>query len=171
MFDIVGTNITIDPTSLVVPEFKKLWDRDKTKDKKNAINELTFIVFLLNPSRKNPYSNYSEADRKEMLMTDYHISKIDPLVEEACEKYKKLTLTRYKRVITAALESTDKLTEYYKAIDSRDADFNITEYLNSLEKLNKGVKSLKDLERQLDIDDQEETTKVKGQSEIGEFES
>jgi hypothetical protein len=170
MFDIVGTNITIDPTSLVVPEFKKLWDRDKTKDKRNAMNELTFIVFLLNPSRKNPYSNYSEADRKEMLMADYNISKIDPLLQEACDKYKKLTLTRYKRVITAALESTDKLTDYYKNVDTTDSNFSITEYLNSLEKLNKGVKSLRDLEKQLDVDDQDESTKVKGQSEIGEFE-
>lgn len=170
IFDIVGNRITIKPEDLTVPEFKKIWDRDKDKDKSTAINQLTFIVFLINPSRKNPYRNYSEADRKEMLMKDFNISTIDVLMKEATDKYKTLILTRYKRLVTAALDSTDKVTEYYKNLDAGDPKFDITEYLNSLEKLNKGVKSLRDLEKQLDADDQEEAGKVRGQSDIGDYE-
>lgn len=170
MFDIVGNTITIKPEDLIVPEFRKIWERDKSKDKRKSIDELTYCVFLVNTSKKNPYRNYSETDRKEILLKDFNISEEDILIKEAIEKYKKLSLTRYKRFITAALESTDKVTEYYNNISAASPDFDITEYLNSLEKLNKGVKSLRELEKQLDADDQEESGKVRGQSEIGDYE-
>jgi len=169
IFDIVGSTITLKPESLLVPEFKKLWDRDRSKDKKKAIDEITYVVFLCDKSDKNPYKNYSEMDRIQMLQKDFTV-KIDILIEEAVEKYKLLNNTRYERVVNAALDSLEDIEDYYVGIRSKDKkDFDITEYLGSMEKLGKAIKSLRELEKQLEAD-RAEGSKVRGSSEIGLYE-
>ena len=170
IFDIIGTTITLKPESLMVPEFKKIWNRDKSEAKKTAINELSYIVFLCNNSDKNPYKNYSEMDRMEMLKKDFNIKEIDKVVEEAIEKYKKLNITRYERVVNAALNSLEDIEDYYINIkNTKKEDFDVTEYLGSMEKLGKAIKSLRELEKQLEAD-RAEGTKVRGDSEIGLYE-
>ena len=170
MFDIVGSNITIKPEALVVPEFNKIWSRDKSKDKGKAINELSYVVFLCDTSKRNPYRNYSEEDRNDMLLVDFKISEVDILMIEAADKYRKLNSSRYKRLITAALDSSDQMTEYYKQLKFGSDDFDMKEYMDSLTKLSKSVKDLRELEKQLESDDSDENSKVRGQSEIGEYE-
>ena len=111
LFDIIGSTITLKPESLMVPEFKKLWDRDKSDTKKKAINEISYVVFLCNKSDKNPYKNYSEVDRSVMLQKDFSIKEVDSDIELAIEKYKKLNTTRYERVVNAALDSLEDIED------------------------------------------------------------
>jgi hypothetical protein len=170
LFDIVGSTITLKPESLIVPEFKKLWNRDKSKDKKKAIDEISYVVFLCDKSDKNPYKNYSEMDRMEMLQKDFDIQEVDKLIQEAVDKYKVLSTTRYERVVHAALDSLEDIEDYYTGIKQKDKkEFDITEYLNSMEKLGKAIKSLRELEKQLEAD-RAEGNKVRGASEIGLYE-
>jgi hypothetical protein len=65
LFDIIGGNVIMNPTILWIPEFKEIWDRDKTKHKVRAVKEISYIVFLY--SFKSPYLAYSEKDRKIIL--------------------------------------------------------------------------------------------------------
>lgn len=170
IFDIIGSTITIKPESLVVPEFKLLWERDKTKDKRKAFNELSYIVFLCDKSDKNPYKNYSELDRMIMLKKDFNIEDPDEQILKAIEKYKKLKITRYERVVSAALDSLEDIEGYYLSIKDQDkTKFDINEYLGSMEKLGKAVKSLRELEKQLESD-RTEGNKVRGDNEIGLYE-
>ncbi len=170
LFDIVGSTITIKPESLVIPEFRKIWERDKTKDKKKAFNEISYVVFLCDKSDKNPYKNYSEIDRMVMLKKDFSIEDPDKLMLEAIDKYKKLKITRYERVVNAALDSLEDIEDYYLGIKEQDkTKFDITEYLGSMEKLGKAIKSLRELEKQLEAD-RTEGSKVRGDSEIGLYE-
>lgn len=170
LFDIVGNTITIKAESLVVPEFRKIWERDKTKDKKKAFNEISYIVFLCDKSDKNPYKNYSEIDRMVMLKKDFSIDNTDDLISEGIEKYKKLKTTRYERVVNAALDSLEDIEDYYLSIKEQDkTKFDITEYLGSMEKLGKAIKSLRELEKQLESD-RTEGSKVRGDNEIGLYE-
>jgi hypothetical protein len=170
IFDIVGSTIVLKAESLVVPEFRKLWDRDKSKDKKRAINEITYAVFLCDKSDKNPYKNYSEFDRIVMLKKDFDIKEIDSLIQEAVEKYKKLNTTRYERVVHAALDSLEDIEDYYIGIKEKDKkEFDISEYLGSMEKLGKAIKSLRELEKQLEAD-RTEGSKVRGDNQIGLYE-
>ena len=169
LFDIVGSTITLKPESLVVPEFKKIWDRDKTKDKKRAIDEISYIVFLCDKSDRNPYKNYSEVDRMSMLQKDFNVDP-DVLIQEAIDKFKILNTTRYERVVHAALDSLEDIEDYYVGIKEKDKkEFDITEYLGSMEKLGKAIKSLRELEKQLEAD-RAEGNKVRGSNEIGLYE-
>jgi len=102
IFDIIGDTIKINPSSLTIPEFKIIWDRDKTKDKVNATKELTYITFICDNSHDNPYRNYSGTDRHDILIKDFPIT-VDTTISIAIEKYKLLSTTRYERVVQAAL--------------------------------------------------------------------
>ena len=46
LFDIQQGKVVMNPTILWVPEFRTLWDRDKSKHKEQAVNEISYIVFL-----------------------------------------------------------------------------------------------------------------------------
>jgi hypothetical protein len=170
IFDIVGSNITIRPESLMIPEFKKIWTRDKNRDKKTAINEISFVVFLCDNSDRNPYKNYSEKDREVMLIKDFFITKKDGVLQEAIDKYRKLSTTRYERVVQAALGSLEEIEDYYLGIKDQDkSEFDINEYLSSMDKLGKAIKSLRELEKQLEAD-RMESNRTRGNNEIGDYE-
>jgi len=169
MFNIIS-NSTV---SFILPLNKTpnlAWNGDRSDSKKTALNQLSYIVFLINPSKKNPYYNYSEEDRSNMLKKDFDIDKIDILIEEALAKYSKLITSRHKRLITAALDSSDQLTTYYKNVKFDSAEFDLKEYQDSLTKLSKSLKDLKELEKQLELDNEEEGGRVKGGNEIGAYE-
>ena len=105
-----------------------------------------------------------------MLKKDFNIDKLDDLIIEGINKYKKLKITRYERVVNAALDSLEDIEGYYLGIKEQDkTKFDINEYLGSMEKLGKAVKSLRELEKQLESD-RVEGTKVRGDNEIGLYE-
>jgi hypothetical protein len=170
LFDIIGGKIQLNPTSLIIPEFKILWNRDKTKDKLNVTNEISYIVFSADNSHDNPYRNYSGSDRESILKKDYPI-KVDNAVKAALDKYKLLSTTRYERVVQAALCSLEDAEKYYLSVKSsmEEDRFDINEYLNSLDKLGKAFKSLRDLERLVE-QDRADSSRVKGGNEIGDYE-
>ena len=154
----------------MVPEFKKLWVKDKSKDKKTALDEISFVVFLCDNSDKNPYKNYSESDRESILLKDFNVKERDTDINAAVEKYKKLNVTRYERAVKAALQSLDKIERYYNYIDTLPIEeFDVNEVLGSTEKLGKAIKSLRELEKQLEADRQE-GGKVRGGNTVGEYE-
>jgi len=105
-----------------------------------------------------------------MLKKDFSIEEVDKLMLEGIDKYKKLKITRYERVVTAALDSLEYIEDYYVNARNQDKDkFDITEFLGSMEKLGKSIKSLRELESQLETD-RAEGSKVRGDSEIGLYE-
>ena len=102
IFDIIGGEVVIDPARLIIPEFKKLWKRDKTKDKRNALKEISYITFLFDLSADNPYRGYNEQDRDEILKRDLFNNinwKPDVDVLDAINKFKDLSETTNIRVL------------------------------------------------------------------------
>jgi hypothetical protein len=171
VFDMIGSKITVKPESLMIPEFKLIWESDKSKDKGIALNKLSFIVFLCDNSDSNPYKNYSESDRSEILKKDFDISNKElESLEVAIRKYRDLSTTRYERAVQSALKSLEKVERYYDYIDQLPIEqFDITEFLGSAEKLGKAVESLRKLEKLLEAD-RKEDSKVRGGNEIGDYE-
>ena len=53
LFDLRDFTVTISPKALMVPEFKALWDRDKSNNKSTALSELAYVYYL--SDFKSPY--------------------------------------------------------------------------------------------------------------------
>lgn len=67
MLELVNNRFELDPDLMLYPEFKRLWDRDPTENKREAFAYLSYIFNANNP--KSPYHrNYvGEIRRKRII--------------------------------------------------------------------------------------------------------
>ena len=167
LFDIDKGRVVMNPTALWLPEFKKLWNRDKTEGKAHASNEVAYIVFMYDFN--SPYRDYSEEDRIEKVHRDCFPENPewvpDKDIQKAIIRFKEIQETANSRLLTAAKVAADKLTEYFREVDSTHA----TEIIKNLKELGTVVKSLDILEKQVQKE-QLENSNVRGGQAIGLFE-
>lgn len=118
-----GFNITFEPELLTLKVFKKLHQRDKTKDKNKFIQELGFIYFFADPRSDYQYIT-DEDDRISAIIEGQGLPKdwsIDKLLQEAIDYYKTFSPTS-----ALLLEDTrvavDKLRVMLRNINLEDTD-------------------------------------------------
>lgn len=168
LFDIVNGVVQMNPTTLWIPEFKALWDRDKSKDKKKATSEISYIVFMY--AYTSPYSGYSEKERERKVKLDCFGKlaeewKPDEYVKKATKKFLSLQETPTLRLLKAANIALDKIKEYYDNVTPDMAN----EIIKNTKELGSLVKSLDILTRQVEKE-QLENSNVRGGQSIGLFE-
>ena len=177
LIDIEGDRIVPTPECLSIPEFYALWKRDRSKFKKVAMQELTYVTFLCDNTIHNPYRGYGEDLRNEQLRIDYFTKewKPDELVKNAVVRYKELQRTTSSRLVSAAQIAADNLADYYSMVNFREFDHNgkplysARDVQSNLKDLSNTIKSLYSLEEQL-RKEQLDGNLSRGGFEIGEFE-
>lgn len=177
VIDIEGDRISPTPECLTIPEFFALWKRDRSKFKKSAMKELTYVTFLVDNTIHNPYRGYGEEMRHEQLVLDYFDKewKPDSLMLDAIKKYRLLQKTTSSRLVAAAQIAADKLADYYSMVDFTQLDdngkpvYSAREVQSNLKDLSNTIKSLFALEEQL-RKEQLDGNLSRGGFEIGEFE-
>jgi hypothetical protein len=176
LFDIVGGNVIMNPTILWIPEFKVLWDRDKSKHKANAVREISYIVFLY--SFKSPYLAYSEKDRRIKILQDHFAGEKwepDDEVKVAIKRYNELQETATTRLLNASLRLCDKVTEYFDSIDFNEKDrmgkpiHTLNDVVKNMKDVGPVVKSLESLKDQV-LKEQMDKSIIRGGTDIGLFE-
>lgn len=76
LFQINGKAVFPNPETLLIYPFKDIWERDLTPDKVNAIQEFAYIEFMTSMLKSNPYREYPE-DKKEEIIRKEIITQID----------------------------------------------------------------------------------------------
>lgn len=118
-----GYNLTIEPELLLLKPFKKIWTRDKSKDKNNALQELGYIYFMDDPRSDYLFIVDEEIRSKEIMLAEGMPKtwKPDAAVKEAREFYK-----QFKPTASLLLEDTriavDKLRQLLRDIDLTAVD-------------------------------------------------
>ena len=46
LLDLKNSRVVISPEALLIPEFQKIWEKDKSKDKEKALKELSYVYFI-----------------------------------------------------------------------------------------------------------------------------
>jgi len=177
LINIEGDRIVPSPECLAIPEFYTLWKRDRSKFKKKAMEELTFVTFLVDNTIHNPYRGYSEDMRNDVLRQDYFEKgwKPDELVKDAINKYRSMQKTTSSRLVGAAQVAADRLADYYSMVNFHEFDdngkpvYSAREVQSNLKDLSNTIKSLFALEEQL-RKEQLDGNLSRGGFEIGEFE-
>ena len=177
LIDIEGDKIIPTPECLSIPEFYALWKRDRSKFKKKAMQELTYITFLVDNTIHNPYRGYGEDMREGILRTDYFEEGWNPVdkVVEALARYRSMQKTTSSRLVGAAQIAADRLADYYKTVNFLERDdsgrlvFSAKEVQGNIKDLSNTIKSLYALEEQL-RKEQLDGNLSRGGFEIGEFE-
>lgn len=159
LFKYEGYNMTISEEALVLKPFKLLWDRDKTKNKERALQELGYCYFMEDP--RSDYQIYIDREeRSEQIKQGEGIPKDwkpDKKVEEALEFY-----ASFKSESALLAEdirvAITKLRQYIKTIDLNDVDANgkpiytLSTYTSTIAQIPKLIISLDEAEKAISRD-------------------
>ena len=167
LFDIVNGEVIMNASSLWIPEFRKVWDRDKDEHKRIAHAEISYIVFMYDFT--SPYQGYNIIERKGKILKDYleHIPnwKPDKLVNAAIKKFNELQSTPTLKLLNAVRGSMEMVTSFFKSAKQQD----VNNIMKHSEKIGHLVKSIDVLTRQVEKE-MAENSAVRGGQGIGLFE-
>ena len=149
-----GYNLTFEPEILTLRVFKRLFMRDKTKDKSKFLQELGYIYFMLDPRSDYMYITDNEERAKAIIEGEGlpNTWKVDSTLQEAMDYYKSFRPTS-----ALLLEDTriavDKLREALRSINLTDVDdkgrpiYTLNTIVATIKQVPTLVKDLDDAER------------------------
>jgi hypothetical protein len=180
IFEIDGSIVRPVKDILLIYPFNEIWNRDETKHKSIAINELAYIYYLVSPKKTNPYSGYSnELKSKKIIEGIWKQVEWTPddLVKEAIATYAKwleeaAPSMRYYNAVKSGVEQT---INFFQNIDFNERTdkglpvYKISEVIPALKSANEVLKSMTDLQERVE-QEVYESSKTKSGKEINVFE-
>ena len=156
LFTYVGYKVSISEEALLLKPFKKIWDRDKTKNKDKALAELGYIYFFNDPRSDYQYL-VNAGDRHAAIVESEGLGNNwtpDKVVQEASEFY-----NSFKPTAALLLEDTryavDKLRQLLRDIDLTKEDgkgkpvYTLNTITATIKQIPELVKSLDEAEKTL----------------------
>ena len=143
-------NLTIDPTIYSLSIFKKILEKDKSKNKEKALMDMSYIFWM------SDYRSYvaditdSIEKHKEVISIIEESGKYKPdsLVEEALEQYKKdIPLSLH--FLNDVKSAVNELRKYFRELDLQEYDDKGKPIHNANQVMN-SIKSTGDLLETLD---------------------
>lgn len=159
-----GYEIKVEPEALLLKPFKKIWNRDRSKDKNRAMQELGFIYFVCDPRSDYQYlidldTRMDAVKQGEGLPTDWTP---DQTVKEAMEFY-----SSFKPTSALLLEDTrfavNKLREHLKNLDLEAVDLK-GKPIYTLNTITATIKQIPDLIKGLDEAEKAVTSDIREMS-------
>ena len=159
LFHYEGYNVSVDPEALLLIPFKRLWDRDKSKDKSIAQQELAYIYFMSDPRSDCQYIVDEEQRSAEITQALGMPSKWKPdtYVDAALKYYES-----FKPSSAGLLEDTriavNKLRQLLRNIDLEAVDdkgkpiYTLNTVTATIKQIPSLVKDLDEAERTLSKD-------------------
>lgn len=180
LFDLQKGQVVMNPTALWIPQLRKVWNRDKSKDKEVATREISYIVFMY--QYDSPYNVYSETTKEKHIMKDFFEDmpewEPDNVVKEAIAKFNELQDTAALRLLRTNRKSLDLIESFTDQVMEKisKGDIDITEsdkimdrIIKNAEKSGNLIQSLNKLQEVV-AKEQSEHNSARGEAEIGAFE-
>lgn len=179
LFEISDKRVFPHVETLLISPFKEIWERDKSKRKEVALQELAYIEFMTSAKKSNPFRGYDES-KKDIAVREEVIKiekwKPDALVLAAMKKIKKFqeeASPTYSYFITVK-ESLEDVKNFLKTVDLHERNsrgvpvYKIKDITDAAVGIDKILQSFKSLEKKVEQDLFEET-KIKSGKEISYF--
>ena len=169
------------PEILLIPEFKKVLDSDKSKDKKKAFQIFTYGYLLLDWN--SPFREYSDEDRKKESLISSGLKEEElntDVVIFFIKKYEEiLNSNRIIRSIKSTWTMLDKLDDYANTVDLTmiiEAGPNKGKLVHSVKEVRDTIKQMaeliqkaKELRNVLKEEMQDDGVKSRGNNTVGYF--
>ena len=180
LFEMKNWQLTVSEEAWGLLPFKKILNRDKTKEKETALKEMLFIYFYCDV--KSDYSSITDKNIKILeIKKDIGLPEkweIDKTIQEAIELYEKLSQSiieeLYKKTLKAASDVGDYLEHTKDLLDERDVNgrpiYDIAKITGSIEKVPKLMKNLKDAYSEVVKERLDNDNKKKGSRAFNTFE-
>ncbi len=124
LFQFVNFQVKISEEALSIKAFRDIWNRDKSKEKLKAQQELGFVYFFCDP-RSDYMFLIDEDTRMQTIIEQEGMPKNwkpDELIEKAMEVYKYLTTTSASLLLQDTRDLIDKVRKQLKEIDLSKKD-------------------------------------------------
>ena len=174
LFDFDNRKVIPSPEALLIKEFKDIYDADKSKDKKIALEELAYIVYMAD--YKSPYKNKTEDVRADYVIKDVITTKgwkESTLVKAGIEKYKDLTKTSSMGLLEDIEYGVSKIRQYFRnnadALATDEEGKVTAQYLTNAEKIEKLLVILDKLKTRVEEEKLVEM-KLKGGGSVSKWE-
>lgn len=162
LFKYEGYEVRVAPEALTLKPFKKIWERDKSKNKDKAIQELSFVYFYCDPRSDYQYI-IDDEDRLEAVKNGEGLPKNwkpDDELNKAINFYRTFD-TSSAILLRAAQEGVDKVQKALKGMDLADCEAkDLKDYMSVLKMVPEVATMLKDAEKA--INDENEYGEAKG---------
>lgn len=175
LFDLERNKIVLNPDILAIPAIKKIWQRDKTKDKIKAIEELSYIVFLAD--FHSPYRDLKGIEKEKIIIEDIFGDtnwRPDDDIKKAVKVYIRNQISPSMRLLQSARVAIEKVSDWFERVDLEEEDtfgkpkYSANDVSRNLKEIGNIVKSLGNLEKQVRMELEE--SNARGNNEIGYFE-
>ena len=163
LFKYEGYEVRVAPEALTLKPFKKLWTRDKSKDKEKAMMEMSFLYFYCDPRSDYQYIIDDEI-RMDAVKEGQGLPeewKPDAAVKEAIIFYRSFDTTSAV-LLRAAAEAVDKIQKLIKELEPNDTK-SLKEYLMALKLIPEVASMIQDAEKALN--EEQEFGEAKGAME------
>lgn len=147
LFELKNNQVVIQPEAFPIPEFKILWDRDKSKGKDQAYKELCYVYYFTD--FKSPYNSYPEAEREKIIIKDFMRDEKwqpDSTILDAVLKYQKFQDSPSMRMLKASRAAQEKLTKY---METGECDVDVKELMTVLSNIGKSIESVDKVEEKV----------------------
>ena len=176
LFKLTKNQVAPSPGTLLISEFKAVWDRDKSKDKELALKELGFIYYIAD--YKSVYLSTPPEEREDVLKEDLLLPdkwKPDAVIKTAISKYNDLQEVPTMRLLNATQDALEQLVIFFRNLKMSDRDragkplyrpSEITKAMSETAKVAESLDTLREkVKRELDT-----KGKLRGGGELGHFE-
>jgi hypothetical protein len=163
----------IEPKMLIVPEFKALWNRDKSANKARATKELAYIYFV--GDYKSEYNTYGLEKRNMVALEIMGSGEWEPdeLVTNALIKYEAMQQTYSMRYLKSVRNTVDSLMKFYNELQFKAGQQNILDYdpvpvTRGLKEIEIILEKIEKWERK--VTGEEDMMQIRGGGKVGLFE-
>jgi hypothetical protein len=154
LFKYEGYEVRVAPEALTLKPFKKIWERDKSKTKERALQELSFVYFYCDPRSDYQYI-VDDENRLEAVKEGEGLPKSwkpDKDLEAAIELYRSFD-TSAALLLKAANEAVEKVRSLLTELEPDDTK-SLKDYLTALKMIPEVATMLKDAEKSLNDESQ-----------------
>jgi len=169
-----NNKLMINPKVLIVPEFREIWERDRSVRKTKATNELIYVYLMSDfDSEYNAYG----LSKESMIASDVFNDKRyrpDPVVKKAIYKYEILQQSPSMRYLRAIRNRIDQNIGYLDKFMKRenkkdDPDFiAINQATQAMQKMEDVLEKLEKWEKK--VYHEEEDMRIRGGGVLNVFE-
>lgn len=169
IIDLKNDNIIIAPECLVIEPFKTIWESDKNKNKKEAIDSIRYIWFFA--SFDSPFFLQDNVE-KHKLICEYILKdknfKVDKNIKSGIEIYNKINDTPSLRLFKSVQESIIKMEDFFR---------NVVYNEENITKIQKAIVDMPKLQEAIQLalenckKEKSSNMRVRGNAEVGLFEN
>lgn len=167
--------LKISDEAFLVRPIRRLYNADRSERKEQFWKQMSFMYFMVNPASSYSYildleERASEIIKQEGLPEDF---KPSPMLVEAMQIYRKLTVTPSQKLLNSALKGACTVSEFLErpdiltAVDDKGRPLyqvgSITKAIADVEKI---VASLQNLQKKVEQELEDTEGKARGAQEL-----